>query len=238
MKSVLRITITTLSVVTAMISMSVTVTDPAAAAGRFSLGLLGGLGLPEKSLIDASAPVEGVGDNPPDNFVYVKQRSSVAFGVRADYWLTPRAGVEAEVALLSSKGDLRAAFFDPADGSVQFGVLDESAKATYFGFLVNYAVIQPALDPLKVYLSAGVGAVHRSGKLFTELLEIKTGTDIGFVGGVGLQYSVGPGLAFRTDLRDYVTSYDPEVPDTGSFYKSKTQHDLMLSVGLDFILMK
>lgn len=212
--------------------------DAACAAGRFTLGLLGGLSLPEKSLIDASAPVEGVGDNPPDNFAYVKQRATVAFGVRADYWLTSRVGLEAEVAFASSKGDLRAAFFDPADGSVSFGVLDEAAKSTCFGLLLNYAVIQPALDPLKVYLSAGVGGVRRSGKLFTDLLEIKTGTDIGFVGGVGLQYSLSPALAFRTDFRDYITSYDPEVPDTGDFYKSKTQHDLMLTLGLDFSLVK
>lgn len=211
--------------------------DAACAAGRFTLGLLGGLSLPEKSLIDASAPVEGVGDNPPENFAYVKERAAVAFGVRAEYWLTPRAGLEAEVAFASSKGDLRAAFFDPADGSVSFGVLDEAAKSTCFGLLVNYAVIQPALDPLKVYLSAGVGGVHRSGKLFTDF-EMKEGTDIGFVGGVGLQYSLSPTLAFRTDFRDYITSYDPEVPDTGDFYKSKTQHDLMLTLGLDFSLVK
>lgn len=212
--------------------------DAACAAGRFTLGLLGGLSLPETSLIDASAPVEGVGDNPPDNFAYVKQRAAVAFGARAGYWLTPRAGLEAEIAFASSKGDLRAAFFIPADGSVSFGVLDGSAKSTYFGLLFNYAVIQPALDPLKVYLSAGVGGAHRSGEIFTDILEIKTGTDIGFVGGVGLQYSLSPTLAFRTDFRDYITSYDPEAGDTGLPIKSKAQHDLMLNVGLDFSLMK
>lgn len=228
------VTLIAVSVAAALIA-----SEGARAESRLTLGLFGGLGLPEKSLIDASAPVEGVGENPPDNFVFLKQRGTLAFGVRADYWIVPRIGIEGEVSFLSSKADLRAAFFDPETEVVNFGVLSESAKSTHFGLLINYAVIQPALDPLKVYLSAGLGAVNHSGTAFSnDFIGLKGGTDVGFVMGVGLQYSVGASLAVRADLRDYITSYDPEVADTGSFYQSRTQHDLMFNVGLDFSVMK
>lgn len=208
-------------------------------APRLSIGGMGGIGLPEKSLIDASEDLVIAGnDNPPTNFAYLKQRASVAFGVRASAWLTSRIGVEGEFVVLPSTGDFRAAFFDPDDNSVSFGVLSESAGSTHFGLLLNYAIVQPALDPLLIYLSAGIGATKRSGDVYDELLELKTDTDIGGVFGLGLRYGLSSSLALRADLRDYVTSYDPEVPDTGSFYSGQTQHDMILSAGIDFALVK
>lgn len=209
------------------------------AAPRVSIGVLGGLGLPEKSLIDASRELVIPGnDNPPTNFVYVKQRASVAFGARIGVWPAARFGIEGEVVVLPSRGDLRAAFLNPADDSVSFGILDEKATSTHFGLLLSYAIVQPALDPILVYVSAGVGATRRSGALFEDLLELNTGTDVGGVVGLGISYGLSPNMAIRTDLRDYITTYDPEVVDAGDFYTGRTQHDLILSAGIDFTLLK
>lgn len=206
-------------------------------ATKFQVGALLGLGTPQKPLFNDSQFQEIVQAR---EFAYLKQESGATFGARGTAWVTPRVGVELEVSRLAANGDLRFAVLGTTQAGDTVAVFDARSlgvNSTTVALMLNYAVVKPALDPVLIWISGGLVAVNRGGKMFETLGTIADGTDIGVGLGVGGSYSLNSTVSVRADLRDYITKYDPEVADAEPFYQAKTQHDLFITAGIDFVIV-
>jgi hypothetical protein len=64
----------------------------------------------------------------------------------------------------------------------------------------------------------------------------EAGSSIMYNAGGGLRHFISPTMAIRLDLRDYMSSFDAFELTPASDLGAKMQHDLLLTVGLSFVL--
>jgi hypothetical protein len=159
-------------------------------------------------------------------------------GGRFAVWPSRRLGIEVEAGYVSSNVDTEA-FIEGADTPLEA----LTASASFFTGSLNvlYAVIAPALDPLAIHVSGGVGVVGRGGTFFSGGLSSGTKTDVAGVLGVGLRYGLGPGWRFRLDLKDYISSFYFEELDEAlqlldlglPRVDSQIQNDILVTAGIE-----
>jgi len=106
--------------------------------------------------------------------------------------------------------------------------------ATVFLGSINalYDVIRAAFSPLSIYLSGGVGFVARGGDFFQPY---NGTTSFSLAFGGGFRYGLSPAAFLRFDIRDYISSFAPST-QTGFQFDSKTQNDLIGTIGLELSL--
>lgn len=143
----------------------------------------------------------------------LKQSTGFVFGGRLSLWTLRRFAVELEGAYALS------------DLETYTG--KQSGSVGAFSMNLVYSIIKPPLEPLDVYLSAGLGLVKRSNDFFKQEYDVQDLTDVAVVVGGGISYAVGRNLYVRVDLKDYISSF--QMP----YEKSQLQNDLMATAGLE-----
>jgi hypothetical protein len=193
---------------------------------QFAVSGFGGVFLPASDLLSGIFPLEEFATEAAATF---RQKTAFQFGGRLTVWPTPRFGIEAEA--IYALSDLHVDLLLPDPGpplGLAEGEDDFSSNVFLGSVNAVYALIRPPLEPLVVFVSAGIGFVSRGGELDdgTEIFEEKT--DIAGTWGFGLKYGVARGVWLRADVRDYVYKFQEEPVE------AKWQNDLLVSAGLEF----
>ncbi|UCF19927.1 MAG: outer membrane beta-barrel protein [Gemmatimonadota bacterium] len=200
------------------LSLTLAISAPAAAQGRFGIGAFGGVFFATSDLIDQVA--EGIG--------ILDQKTGGGFGGRLGWWPLDRLGIEAEGGLAISKVRVRVP--GEPEGSDNASV--------YFGSVnLLYAIVKPPLEPLSVYVSGGFGLVGRSGDAWSDdIINFQGLTDPAGVVGFGIRYGIARGLNLSADIRDYISSFKLEVEgiDQSLLPDAKLQNDLLITVGAEY----
>lgn len=187
---------------------------------QFAVSGFGGAAIPASDLVDVLIPEAGA--------IRFGHKTGWTAGGRAALWPTQRIGIEVEAAFLGSNVELV--------GILPGFAEDTTFNATIFVGSLNfqYAAIAPPLDPVALFVSAGVGLVSRGGDFFTDT---ENTSDVAGVLGVGLRYGFAPGWRFRVDVKDYISSFlnealDQELAPAGGT-GSKLQNDILLTAGIE-----
>ena len=204
---------------------------PSSLAAQTTVGLsaFGGVYLPTADLFDGVVPIDTFG---PSSLKF-KQKMGWTLGARVAVWPSPRIGIEAEAAYVSS--DVEGDFIVAVGG--QLMPVSGTEKGNLFLGSLNfvYALIKPPLEPLAITVSGGVGLVSRGGDAWNNFEDT---SDIAGVLGLGLKYGIAKALWLRFDLRDYISSFEEKnlsaVAIQGS--GSKLQNDLLVVVGVEWFL--
>ncbi len=199
------------------------------AQAQVAVSGFGGAFLPASDLLTGVFPLEEFGGT--EVAATFRQKVAFNFGGRITVWPTQRFGIEAEAAYVLS--DLEADVLEPVvrdPGPPQvLGLNEGSAKFDANAFMgslnVVFALIRPPLEPLVVYVSAGLGFVSRGGDGFDPF---EGTSDVAGTWGFGLKYGVARGLWLRGDVRDYISSFQEEPLD------SKVQNDLLITAGFEY----
>jgi len=101
------------------------------------------------------------------------------------------------------------------------------------GLHLLFAFYRPPLEPTALYASVGVTFVQRGGPFFDEPPLDEEPTSIGWALGLGARRGIARGLYLRLDARDFVTNYAPN-----DEYGERQQHDLVATVGLEWLLRR
>jgi len=193
---------------------------------QFAVSGFGGVFLPASDLLSGIFPLEELGTEAAATF---RQKTAFQVGGRLTVWPTPRFGIEAEAvyALSDMHVDLLIPDAGPPLGLAE-GEDDFDANVLMGSVNAVFALIRPPLEPLVVFVSAGIGFVSRGAELEdgTDIFEDKT--DIAGTWGFGLKYGVARGVWLRGDVRDYVSVFQE------GDLESKWQNDLLVSVGLEY----
>jgi hypothetical protein len=187
--------------------------------GQVRVGLSGFTGgyLPLGRLFDAVR----VGGQTGEIVLNLGQEPGLLFGGRISVRVLPQLAIEAEAGYAFSTLDIPPAadgFIDDSD------LLLASVSARWIFF-------EAPFSPLSLHVTGGVGVVARNGEFWQNFDDTSN-----FAGtfGFGLRYGLTPLLFLRFDLRDYVYSFGPT---SGNFtFSSKTQNDMLATVGLEFAL--
>lgn len=62
----------------------------------------------------------------------------------------------------------------------------------------------------------------------------EAGSDAMFNAGLGARMAISPSLSLRLDARDYISSFDAFESIEGSDQSAKTQHDILVTIGLRY----
>lgn len=201
---------------------------------QFAISGFGGVFLPASDLaggIFFFGPGEIPGFAGGDVAATFTQKTAFDFGGRLTVWPSQRIGFEAEgVFVLSDMNlDLLIPIYDPGSGVVNLITPDEPIKFDTNVFMgsVNfvYGLIRPPLEPLVVFVSAGIGFVSRGGDA-GDIFD--TTSNVAGTWGFGLKYGVARGVWLRGDVRDYVYKFEE------ADLESKWQNDLLINAGLEF----
>ena len=155
--------------------------------------------------------------------------SGAAFGGRVAVWPSRKLGIEAEAGYLASNVEFRGVIIgvEPIDTTI-------AANAFVASINVLYAIIRPPLEPLAIFISGGVGVVSRGGEFFDTALnrEFEKTTSVAGVVGLGISYGLSQMLSIRADVKDYISSFDPEVTG-GTFGDTQLQNDILITGSLE-----
>jgi hypothetical protein len=192
---------------------------PAAAQARFQITPFGGAMIFASELSDPF---------PASDPVYSAQtmNNSIAFGAHGGLRFGQFA-VEATVAY--APATMVTFEEDQPSDEVQLAVFSDQAVMILGANLLYYL---PQSSPfIELFLTAGGGI-----KRYSEA-DPFGGWDDGesdptFDVGAGFQLAVSPSMSVRIDLRDYISTFDPDV--NGEELATKSQHDILLGFGLTF----
>jgi hypothetical protein len=193
---------------------------------RVAVSGFGGIYLSTADLFDGVLPTE-LGSAA----LKFNQKTGFTVGGRLAVWPTSRIGIEAEGAYVGS--DVEGNFLVSVGGNLVPRSGTEDANLFLGSINVIYAVIQPPLEPLSIYVSGGVGLVSRGGDGFRVFDDT---SDIAGVAGLGLKYGVAAGTWIRIDLKDYISSFNEKkfsdiAVDGGG---AELQNDLLITVSFEF----
>lgn len=190
-----------------------------ASAGQVSLSVGGGGFFPSNSLVSELRP---------DGLARLKSASGAAGTVQLTGWLGRRLGLEAQALYVSAPLELQA----DIDGQDSITFEDEGTRLVG-GLHLLFAFYRPVLEPTALYASIGVVGVQYGGPFFDEPPLDEEPTSIGWALGLGARRGIARGLYLRLDARDFVTNYAPN-----DEYEERLQHDLMVTVGLEWLLRR
>lgn len=197
----------------------------AAQSLRLTVDAFGGAFIPATDLFNEVFPDVGA--------LSLSQKTAFSVGGRVAVWPSRRIGIEAEGIY---------AFSDVEVTCVLAGVCADEGTAPANVFLTSlsllYTFIDPPLDPVAVFVSAGVGLVARGGDAFTDVDE---STDLAGVFGLGLRYGIAPGVRIRGDVKDYISSFEWKevtVPlkERGLDVGATLQQDILVTLAVEFVL--
>lgn len=162
--------------------------------------------------------------------VTLRHQVGPTLGVRAARRLFGDLALEIEALLALSEIELTFASDRPP--------VTQDARVFNLGVDVRYEVFRAPFSPFSAHVMGGAGLVVRAGEFFSEgggtLGELEGGSDFGFIVGSGFRYGLDPKVTLRVDVRDYISSYALSAPDIE--LDSKLQHDIWVSLGLEFAL--
>jgi hypothetical protein len=200
---------------------------------QFAVSGFGGAFLPASDLTTGIFFINA-GDLPPPNQDFegdvaatFRQKTAFQFGGRVTVWPSQRFGFEAEAAFALS--DLNVEVLVPIGVPVRLVEGSGTDDGNVFLGSVNfvYGLIRPPLEPLVVFVSAGIGFVSRGGDAGDNF---DTTSNVAGTWGFGLKYGVARGVWLRVDVRDYIYKFDGGIEE----FKSRWQNDLLVSAGLEF----
>ena len=148
----------------------------------------------------------------------VRQLTAGAFGGRLAFWVSNTMGVEA--AGTYSKSGVRIS--NSAGDSLFFGkasLLSASARLLY----------RPARTNLHAII--GLGVVHRGGDSWQGTDKL---TKPAVTAGFGVRAAVSPKFALNLNAEANIYSFDPD--GSQAFFKSKTQADVIVTIGIPLTL--
>lgn len=190
-----------------------------ASAGQVSLSVGGGGFFPSNSLVSELRP---------DGLARLKSASGAAGTVQLTGWLGRRLGLEAQALYISAPLELEA----DIDGQESITFEDDGTRLVG-GVHLLFAFYRPPLEPTALYASVGVIGMQHGGPFFDEPPLDEEPTSIGWALGLGARRGIARGLYLRLDARDFVTNYSPN-----DEYEERTQHDLVATIGLEWLLRR
>ena len=164
--------------------------------------------------------------------VRAEQQWAFLFGGRADVWLNPKWGLEANVGYAFS--DIRLAGESSNDDiCAQDASVDCSAYVWLASAKALYRIVPKPDSWYSIHLGAGLAIIGRGGKFYDADNSLST-TNVGGVLGAGVDIAVSRMMGIAIDLEDYIYKYKYEVEIEGSTQTSSSfwQNDLALTVGL------
>jgi outer membrane protein W len=161
---------------------------------------------------------------------FFETRTSLVFGARLGYWLSPRFGLEASLGLAPTETRL----FASSTSTTNLKFRSSAFMADLRG---RFDVTKPSAVT-RLHLSAGLAYTRASNTLFDladEIGSFRFKTSIGGVVGAGVSRRIASGVDLRIDMEDRI--YKTDFEQTGSTdFKSRTQHDFIFATGLGFHL--
>lgn len=147
-----------------------------------------------------------------------RQLTTGTFGGRLAFWLTNTMGIEGAANYSASGFKVE----NPAGDTVFFGkgnILSASARLLY----------RPARTNLHAIIGAGI--VHRGGTVWKGTDKL---TKPAVTLGLGVRAAVSPKFALNLNAETNIYSFDPDGSQT--FYKSKMQADIIVTIGIPLAL--
>lgn len=183
------------------------------AQSRFELTPFAGAFLPLADLTDAFGS---------DNVVQ-SHSSAVTFGAHAGVRFSALS-IEGTFAYVGTNLD--------SEGS---GVtISEDQTILIFGGSLLYNI--EASRFMEFFLAAGAGIKSYSADDPLSPPGFEAGSDFMYNAGGGMRIFISPTTAIRVDVRDYMSTFDAFELLSASNQDAKMQHDLLLTVGLSFVL--
>lgn len=215
-----------------LLLLSLIAAQPALAQeqSRYTIAGVFGLFLPTADLVtDQLVPAPGPLE--PDR-VTIDQVAGPVLGARLSRTLSSTLQLEAELLYAFSQGEARGPRREPQDE-----VGDTlPAHVVVVGADVLFEVFRAPFTPFAIHLLGGLGLVIRGGEFFDEgggvFETLEGGTDVALILGTGFRYGLSPRLGLRLDVRDYLSSYQQELP--GGEADSQLQNDLWIVGALEY----
>jgi hypothetical protein len=208
---------------------------PCAAQGRLELSPFAGLYVPAAHVVDISAFCPGG----PCGEV-VAQGIAPIVGVRLTAWGSDRVGLDFSLGYSRSRVTRHGLLAEiPSGVLVGRTATDTSGTASITTGSARVLIrLSPHTDRSSLYLAAGLAVVSHGGEAYSQVVgNTGWGPVVGAVGRLQLARAV----TLRAQLDDYVYSFSgtavtgPPAYSLGVVagnYKSRLQHDLVLSLGL------